>query len=74
MIPYNFLNLSRRLFEHNCGWHLTVAVVVSIIAAVSFSAFFLNWYNDRSLPLLRKPILIPNRINESRNSPDDGLI
>jgi hypothetical protein len=30
----------------------------------SFIALFVNWYNNRLLPLIRQLFLIPNRINE----------
>jgi hypothetical protein len=31
---------------------------------VSFTTFFVNWYNNRHLPLIRQFFLIPNGINE----------
>jgi hypothetical protein len=36
----------------------------SDIITVSFIALFVNWYNNRLLPLIRQFFLIPNRINE----------
>jgi hypothetical protein len=35
-----------------------------IIIAVSFIPLFVNWYNNRLLPLIRQLFLILNNINE----------
>jgi hypothetical protein len=35
-----------------------------IIITVSFVTFFLNWYNNRFLPMIRQFFLLPNRVNE----------
>jgi hypothetical protein len=35
-----------------------------IIITVTFVTLFVNWYNNRLLPLIRQFFLIPNRINE----------
>jgi hypothetical protein len=34
------------------------------IITASFVTLFVNWYNNRLLPLIRQLSLIPNRINE----------
>jgi hypothetical protein len=44
---------------------MKLIVVTSIkIIIVSFITLFVNWYNNKYLPLFNQFFLIPNRINE----------
>jgi hypothetical protein len=40
-----------------------IAVISTTITTVT-AAVFVNWYNNRPLPLIRQVFLIPNRISE----------
>jgi hypothetical protein len=52
-------NLERKIVDN-----ILYDVDSTIIIAVSFVTLFVNWYNNRLLPLIRKFLLIPNRSNE----------